>query len=206
MYHGRQARRINVPGGATMQFVAADFGDESITIHFQNFHNVPGFPAPVVEIRTEVSGGQSAGSLMRSSIGPGEAVRFRVTGATTVFLTNITAVAVDIGVWTDETPGQLKVPGTSGTIALGAGVFTPLPPGQGWSPAYKRWFSLVIQPRFDLRFVDDTGAVVVQYAGFQLLTPLIESPPFFLPTGHSVEIQVVAPTRLIVNWTELRSG
>jgi len=190
-----------------MQFVAADFGDESITIHLQNFHDVPGFPAPVVEVRTEVSGGQSAGSLLRSAIGPGEAVRFRVTGATTVFLTNITAVAVDIGVWTDETPGQLKVPGTSGTIALPAGPgFTPLPPGQGWSPAYKRWFSLVISTRFDLRFLGNTGITIVQYAGFQLLTPLVESPPFFLPIGHSVEIQVVAPTNLIVNWTELRSG
>ncbi len=187
-----------------MQFVAADFGDESITIHLQNFHDAPGFPAPVVEIRTEVSGGQSAGSLMRSAIGPGEAVRFRVTGATTVFLTNITAVAVDIGVWTDETPAQLKVPGTSGTIALGAGAFSPLPPGQGWSPAYKRWFSIVIATAFDLQFTSDTGAVIVQYAA--IAAPIIATEPVFLPTGHAVEIRVAAPTNLIVNWTELRSG
>lgn len=202
--YGQIARRVTIPPNGVMQVIGEDFGDEPITLRFQNFHAAPAPPVPVLEINAEVAGGYDAGSLIQTAIGPGEATRFRVTGQTRVTVRNISGVAVDLGFWTDNTIDQLKIPMTSGAIALGAGIWTTLPPAGGFAPAYKRWFTINIASGFDLRFLDFTGAVTVTHVG--LPAPAIQTLPILLPARHSVEINVAVGVNVICNWTENREG
>ena len=210
MEHYHQiARRLNLGAGQEVQVIGQDFGNKSITLHFQNFHDTPGFPFPVLEISVEISGGFDAGSLLNSAIGPGEAVRFRVTGQTRVTIREIGGVAVQFGFWTDNTDTQLRIPMTSGTLALRANTWTAIPPQQGFSPGYRRFFVLTLDSAlatYDLRYADRFGAISQQILNIPPPTALGgQSAIFALPIRHLAEIRTPAITTITASWFEQRN-
>ena len=199
-------RRLTLVQNRTEQVCGEDFGySDSTTLHCQNFSDAAvGFA--VVNLRCEILGGFNAGSVINTQISPGEATKYRVSGRVKV---DATAIGNDcqFGIWSDTPVETHPVPPITGQIIpAAAGVYSPVPPNNGFAPSYRRYFWIQAQnnTNYDLKIEDIAGGNIIEFLNLAPNPTVFNFYPQILPTSHRLMIRPNAGLNqnFLITWTD----
>lgn len=204
------ARTVAVTGGPLgvlgppVQAFSRDFSPTvGTTLWVQDLTRPTAVDNPDTVVTLLMGGGFGAGSLIISSLGPNEALKFRVTRQANLSLA--TTFDTNIYLWTsyDKDP-ESNPPITQFLTGVTGAIFVPVPPNVGFAPNYRRWLTLNVSGRYDIEVRDARGAVRYTYIG--ITPPAI---PFQMPQAHRVGIRPNNPANtlnIVSTWTEKSTG
>jgi len=208
------ARIVPLTQNLTAQVLVENLGfDTASTIHCRNM-SIQGVGSHILITIINEAG---YGALVRytTELGPGEVCKFSAYGAT-----QIEALATnnpcDFAIWAEETLSHLPTPPISGLInPTNPGVYEAVPPNNGWCPPYRRWCHLLWTAAniYDFKFEDVTGALIVEYAGWQpphiptVGPPILAADdfvrnPILIPPGHRIMVRAAGASTCLASWTE----